>query len=143
MGLNEFRKIESDFEFLEDWEDRYRYIIDLGKNLQPIENAFKTEFTKVEGCASQVWLTFEVVGEGSTKSIVFRGDSDAIIVKGLIAIVLDLFNGLNLTQAKDIDAVAELQKLDLKDHLSTQRSNGLRALIERINSILKSVERKS
>ena len=139
MELTEFQKIIDDFEFLGDWEDRYRYIIDLGKNLEPLEETLKNERTKVNGCASQVWLAHDLVGAGDSKTIVFRGESDAVIVKGLIAIILKLFNGLRITEAVDIDAMEELTKLGLNEHLSSQRSNGLKAMIERIRNILKSI----
>ena len=139
MELTEFKKIVDDFEFLDDWEDRYRYIIDLGKNLEPIEETLKSEKNKVKGCASQVWLAYELIGTGQCKKIVFKGESDAVIVRGLIAIILKLFNGLRITEAVNIDAMEELTKLGLNEHLSSQRSNGLKAMIERIKFIVTSL----
>ena len=135
MSVSEFQDIVDDFDILEDWEDKYRYIIDLGKKISPLENHQKNEFTKVEGCASQVWLTYDLIGEGSSKSIIFKGESDALIVKGLIAIILTLFNGENINKCRNIDASFELAKLGLQEHLSSQRSNGLQAMINRIKSI--------
>ena len=135
MSVNEFQDIVDDFDILEDWEDKYRYIIDLGKKISPLENHQKNDFTKVEGCASQVWLTYDLIGEGSSKSIIFKGESDALIVKGLIAIILTLFNGENINKCRNIDASFELAKLGLQEHLSSQRSNGLQAMINRIRSI--------
>ena len=139
MVVTEFQKIIDDFEFLDDWEDRYRYIIDLGKNLEPLEEALRNERSKVNGCASQVWLAHQSVGAGDGKEILFRGESDAVIVKGLIAIILKLFNGLRVTEAVNIDAMEELTKLGLNEHLSSQRTNGLKAMIERIRYILTTV----
>ena len=139
MELTEFKKIVDDFEFLDDWEDRYRYIIDLGKNLEPMEENLKSEKNKVKGCASQVWLAYELIGTGQYKKIVFKGESDAVIVKGLIAVILKLFNGLRITEAVNIDAMEELTKLGLNEHLSSQRSNGLKAMIERIKFIVTSL----
>ena len=135
MSVSEFQDIVDDFDILEDWEDKYRYIIDLGKKISPLENHQKNDFTKVEGCASQVWLTYDLIGEGPSKSIIFKGESDALIVKGLIAIILTLFNGENINKCRNIDASFELAKLGLKEHLSSQRSNGLQAMINRIRSI--------
>ena len=136
MSRVEFREIVNDFEFLEDWEDRYRYIIDLGKNLDPLDETLKNERTIVNGCASQVWLAYEIKGEADSKTILFKGESDALIVKGLIAIILTLFNEEKIHEAINIDALAELEKLGLNEHLSSQRSNGLRAMINKIQFII-------
>ena len=136
MVNSEFQQIVNDFDFLEDWEDRYRYIIDLGKKLDPLENSLKNETTKVNGCASQVWMTYELIGEGNIKSIDLRGESDALIVKGLIAILIALYNGAQIKEAANIDALVEFNKLGLNEHLSSQRSNGLRAMLDRITSII-------
>ena len=138
MTSIEFQEIIDDFSVLDDWEDRYRYIIDLGKKLRPLPTTLKTEDTKVNGCASQVWLAYDLEGEGDTKRIFFKGESDALIVKGLIAIVLALYNGLKISDADRIDALTELDKLGLQEHLSSQRSNGLRAMIGKIKTILRS-----
>ena len=128
MATAAFEEIVDDFEFLEDWEDRYRHVIEQGKSMEPLEEALKVPATKVEGCASQVWLHTQIDGG------VFRfdGDSDAMIVKGLIALLRKLYNGLSLAEVLAVDARSEMQRLGLNDHLSAQRSNGLRAMIDRI-----------
>ncbi|SFA74277.1 Cysteine desulfuration protein SufE [Poseidonocella pacifica] len=131
MATKAFEDIAQDFEFLDDWEDRYRYVIDLGKKMPPLEDALKVPATKVDGCASQVWLHPEI--EGNT--FAFRGDSDAMIVRGLIAVLGALYNGLPVNEAARLDAGGQLARLGLQDHLSAQRSNGLRAMIERIRTV--------
>ncbi|MBY6134582.1 SufE family protein [Leisingera sp. XS_AS12] len=128
MAAAAFEEIVEDFEFMEDWEDRYRHVIDLGKAMEPLEDALKVPATKVDGCASQVWL--HAVVEGGRFR--FDGDSDAMIVRGLIAVLRSLYNGLPVAEVPQVDAKAELGRLGLNDHLSAQRSNGLRAMIERI-----------
>ena len=131
MATESFEKIVEDFEFLEDWEDRYRYVIEQGKAMDPLPDALKVPATKVDGCASQVWLHPQVE-DGLFR---FDGDSDAMIVKGLIAVLRRLYNGLSLEEVRAVDAPAEMARLGLNDHLSAQRSNGLRAMIERIQSV--------
>jgi len=126
-----FEFIVEDFEFLDDWEDRYRHVIDLGKAMEPLEDALKVDATKVHGCASQVWLHPEI----SDGVFNFRGDSDAMIVRGLIAVLAALYNDVPVSDAAKIDAQAELGRLGLNDHLSAQRSNGLRSMVERLNSL--------
>lgn len=134
MATEAFEEIADTFEFLEDWEDRYRYVIDLGKAMPPLEEAFRVSATKVDGCASQVWIVPEVEGSGPDARFSFRGDSDALIVRGLIAVLAALFNGVSVAGVMKIDAPAELARLGLNDHLSSQRSNGLRAMVERIRA---------
>ncbi|MEL6808509.1 MAG: SufE family protein [Pseudomonadota bacterium] len=131
MATAAFEEIVEDFEFLEDWEDRYRYVIEQGKAMDPLDDAFKVPATKVEGCASQVWL-HAVIEDGRFH---FDGDSDAMIVKGLIALLRRLYNGLDAKAVLEVDARAEMARLGLNDHLSAQRSNGLRAMIERVRSV--------
>ena len=131
MATESFEEIVEDFEFLEDWEDRYRYVIEQGKAMEPLPDALKVPATKVDGCASQVWL-HPTIEDGVFR---FDGDSDAMIVKGLIAVLRRLYNGLPLTDVRAVDARAEMARLGLNDHLSAQRSNGLRAMIERIQSV--------
>ena len=131
MATPDFDAIIEDFEFLDDWEDRYRYVIDQGKAMDPLDDALKVPATKVDGCASQVWLHPTI--EGGT--FAFEGDSDAMIVRGLIAVLRKLYNGLPVDAVVKVDAGAELGKLGRNDHLSAQRSNGLRARIERIRSV--------
>ncbi len=135
MATDAFEEIAETFEFLEDWEDRYRHVIELGKAMEPLEEAFRVPATKVEGCASQVWLIPEIEGQGAGATFRFRGESDAMIVRGLIAVLAALFNGLSVAEVLRVDAGGELERLGLNDHLSAQRSNGLRAMVERIRAL--------
>ena len=128
MATARFEEIAEDFDFLDDWEDRYRHVIDMGKAMDPLEDAFRVPATKVDGCASQVWIVPQVRDGVFT----FRGDSDAMIVRGLIAVLHALYDDLPLADVQVVDANAELGRLGLNDHLSAQRSNGVRAMIERI-----------
>ncbi len=131
MASEAFENIVADFEFLEDWEDRYRYVIEQGKAMEPLDEALKVPATKVDGCASQVWL------QPSIENGIFRfdGESDAMIVRGLIAVLRALYNGLPVSEVSKVDAGAEMARLGLNDHLSAQRSNGLRAMIARIRHV--------
>lgn len=131
MASEAFEEIAETFEFLDDWEDRYRHVIDMGRAMEPLEDAFKAPATKVDGCASQVWLVPQTAG-GVFR---FRGDSDAMIVRGLIAVLGALYNGLPVAEVARVDAVAELGRIGLNDHLSAQRSNGVRAMVARIKSV--------
>ena len=129
MATEAFEDIAENFEFLDDWEDRYRFVIDLGKAMDPLEEALRVPATKVDGCSSQVWIVPQVDGEGDEAVFRFRGDSDAMIVRGLVAVLGALFNGLTVGEVLKVDAGGELARLQLNDHLSAQRSNGLRALL--------------
>ena len=131
MATEAFEEIAETFEFLDDWEDRYRHVIDLGKAMEPLDDGLKTPTFKVEGCASQVWLVPQI--EGGVFD--FKGESDAMIVRGLIAVLHALYSGVPVRDVAAIDAKAELGRLGLNDHLSAQRSNGLRAMVERIRAI--------
>ncbi|MCH2163482.1 MAG: SufE family protein [Marinovum sp.] len=131
MATSAFEEIVEDFEFLEDWEERYRLVIDEGKAMDALPEALKVPATKVDGCASQVWL-HPTVADGRLS---FEGDSDAMIVKGLIAVLRRLYNGLTFGDVLKVDAKAELARLGLNDHLSAQRSNGLTAMITRVREI--------
>lgn len=131
MASPAFEDIVEDFEFLEDWEDRYRYVIEQGKAMEPLEDALKVPATRVHGCASQVWLHPTIEG-GVFR---FEGESDAMIVRGLIAILHALFSGLSVAEVLRVDAPAELARLGLDEHLSAQRSNGVRAMVERIRRL--------
>lgn len=131
MATDAFEDIVADFEFLDEWEDRYRYVIDHGKAMAPLDDALKVPATKVDGCASQVWLHPRI--EDGIFS--FDGDSDAMIVRGLISVLRALYNGLPVSDVNAVDAPGELARLGLNDHLSSQRSNGLRAMIERIRAV--------
>ena len=135
--LNEnFNKIIEDFDYIDEWEDKYRYIIDLGKKLDNMKEELKTDANKVDGCASQVWISYEKKEEHGEENIFFSGDSDAIIVKGLIAIVFSLYQGLSIKDAKKIKPKEELKKLGLNNYLSSQRSNGLFSMLKQIEIIL-------
>ncbi|SMX31783.1 SufE family protein [Octadecabacter ascidiaceicola] len=131
MATTAFEDIAETFEFLDDWEDRYAHVIDMGREMPPLDDAFKVPATKVDGCASQVWLV-PTIKDGV---FTFHGASDAMIVSGLIAILHALYNGLPVEEVAGVDARAEFERLGLNDHLSAQRSNGLRAMIERIRSV--------
>jgi cysteine desulfuration protein SufE len=128
MATQAFEEIAETFAFLDDWEDRYRHVIDLGKAMPPLDDSFKVPSLKVQGCASQVWLRPMIEGGRFD----FQGDSDAMIVRGLIAVLHALYAGLPVTEVARVDAAAELGRLGLNEHLSSQRSNGLRAMVERI-----------
>ncbi len=135
MAQDAFEDIVETFGFLEDWEDRYRHVIDIGKAMEPLEDGYRIPATKVDGCASQVWLVPDIDGAGPEAVLTFRGDSDAMIVRGLIAVLVALYSGLTLKDALAVDAPAELARLGLDEHLSSQRSNGVRAMVERIRTI--------
>ncbi len=123
--------IVSDFEFLDDWEDRYRYVIELGKALPDLAEELKTDEYKVRGCASQVWLVTHT-GEGGDPVLTLEGDSDAHIVRGLVAIVLSIYSGKRASEIRDLDAIGIFDQIGLVEHLSAQRANGLRSMIKRI-----------
>lgn len=132
MAQEAFEDLAETFEFLDDWEDRYRHVIDMGKAFPALDDAFKVPATKVDGCASQVWLRPMIEGQGPGARFDFSGESDAMIVRGLIAVLHTLYAGLSVKQVLEVDALAELARLGLQDHLSAQRSNGVRAMVERI-----------
>ncbi|MDD8024326.1 MAG: SufE family protein [Paracoccaceae bacterium] len=132
MAAQAFEEIAETFEFLDDWEDRYRHVIELGREMPPLDEAVKVPATKVEGCASQVWLLPRITGQGPQARFDFDGESDAMIVRGLIAVLHALYSGLSVTEVLAVDATAELGRLGLTEHLSQQRSNGVRAMVERI-----------
>ena len=125
--------IKADFEFLDDWEDRYRYVIELGRELEPLSTDEKTETTRVRGCASQVWLVVDTP-PGDPSAIHFRGESDAHIVQGLIAILRAVYNGQPARTVLDTNAFSIFAGLGLSDHLTPPRSNGLKSMIERIRA---------
>jgi cysteine desulfuration protein SufE len=135
MATETFEDIADTFEFLDDWEDRYRHVIELGKAMPPLEEAFRVPATKVEGCASQVWILPDIDGTGPGATFRFRGESDAMIVRGLIAVLAALYNGLTVAEVLKVDEAAELGRLGLDAHLSAQRSNGLRAMVGRIRKL--------
>lgn len=135
MATAAFEDIADTFAFLDDWEDRYRHVIELGKAMPPLDDAVKVPATKVDGCASQVWFLPRIEGQGASARFDFDGDSDAMIVRGLIAILKALYSGLAVSEVLRVDAAGELARLGLDRHLSSQRSNGLRAMIGRIRSL--------
>jgi cysteine desulfuration protein SufE len=123
-------ELSEEFELLGDWEERYRYVIELGRELAPLTDAERNEANKVRGCASQVWLVTEPQADGT---VAFRGDSDAHIVRGLIAVLLRLFSGRRPADILAFDAKAGFDALGLSGHLSAQRSNGLASMVARIH----------
>jgi cysteine desulfuration protein SufE len=138
MATERFEEIAADFAFLDDWEDRYRYVIDLGRAMPPMDEALKAPATKVDGCASQVWIQPRIAGAGGAARFDFAGDLDAMIVRGLIAVLHALYAGLSPAAVLAVDAGAELGRLGLDQHLSSQRSNGLRAMVGRIRALAQS-----
>ena len=129
MDLNE---IIENFDLLDDWDDRYRYLIELGRELEPLEPEAHDDEHKVRGCASQVWLTTAVHRDGPEPHLTFKGDSDAHIVRGLITLVLALYSGKTSREIMGLDAQPVFEKLGLASHLTPQRSNGVRAMVDRI-----------
>jgi len=123
--------IRDDFSLLDAWEDRYRYVIELGEALPAFPDSERIPANKVPGCVSQVWLTTQV-GAGDDPLLTFQGDSDAHIVRGLVAIMLALFSGRGASEILRTDAEATLKELGLDEHLSPQRANGLRSMVKRI-----------
>lgn len=133
--MTSIQDIISDFEVVDDWEDRYRYIIELGRKMQPLPDIYRTEGTRVRGCASQVWIhTQSMMDDKGLAHLTFMGDSDAVIVRGLIAVLLVLYSGKSPTEIIATDAKAVLARLGLDSNLSQQRSNGLNSMIERIRA---------
>jgi cysteine desulfuration protein SufE len=132
MAIDE---IIGNFELLDEWEDRYRYLIELGRTLEPLPQAAHSEANKVRGCASQVWLETTVAKDAKGRSILsFRGDSDAHIVRGLVALTFALYSGRTAQDIIDTDAAGVFAGLGLTQHLTPQRSNGLRAMVDRIKA---------
>ena len=129
--MNSIDDIEADFELLDDWEDRYRYLIELGRQLPPMPEGSQNAETKVPGCVSQVWLT-SAADAAVPPHLSFLGESDAHIVRGLVAITLALFSGRTAPEILAIDAEARFAKLGLQEHLTPQRSNCLRSMVKRI-----------
>ena len=131
MATPAFEDIAETFDFLDDWEERYRHVIELGRAMPAMDASLQMPASKVEGCASQVWIV-PVIQDGRFD---FQGDSDALIVRGLIAVLHALYSGVALDEVAQIDAQAELQRLGLEEHLSSQRSNGLRAMVLRLRQM--------
>ena len=135
----QIEELVDNFSFLDDWEDRYRYLIELGRGLDPLGDDERTPSTKVRGCASQVWLISHATGHGPDAILNFRGDSDAHIVRGLIAVLLALYSGRKASDILATDEKAVLARLGLNDHLTPQRSNGLASMVARIKNDAASV----
>ena len=131
---DELLHLREDFAVLDEWEDRYRHVIELGKALAPMDAALKTLATKVNGCASQVWIQSRITDAGGKKILQLVGDSDALIVKGLIAIAFMIYANRPAREILDVDAAVIFAELGLKDHLTPQRSNGLASMVARIKS---------
>jgi cysteine desulfuration protein SufE len=126
--------LKEDFAVIDEWEDRYRYVIELGRALPPLAEAERIPANKVQGCASQVWIAAHQEKNGSEPRLSFTGDSDALIVKGLIAIIFRLFSDKAASEILAIDAGAILDELGLREHLTPQRSNGVASMVRRIKS---------
>lgn len=128
-------EIIDNFGYLDDWEDKYRYLIELGRSLDPVPATLHADVNKVRGCASQVWLETRVEpGSRCEPQLHFRGDSDAHLVRGLIAVLIALYSGHSADEILAIDAIGLFRRLGLESHLTPQRSNGVRAMVERIKS---------
>jgi cysteine desulfuration protein SufE len=138
-------RILEDFNVLDSWDDRYRYVIELGRALPPFPEPARTDTNKVQGCASQVWLISEAKPalNGGGPRLEFRGDSDAHIVKGLIAILFALYSGQPASKILDTDAIAVFERLGLREHLTPQRSNGFRSMVERIRADARTILAKA
>lgn len=126
--------LREDFSYLDDWEDRYKHVIELGRALPPMPDALKTAATKVNGCASQVWIHSRVEQTANGDKLLLQGDSDALIVKGLIAIAFMVYAPLTVSEIARLDAVPIFAELGLKEHLTPQRSNGLASMVARIKA---------
>jgi cysteine desulfuration protein SufE len=133
--MADIEDIIDNFSVLDDWDDRYRYLIELGRELPPLGAAAHSDVNKVQGCASQVWLDTSVRRNGTDGPVLsFAGDSDAHIVRGLIAILFALYSGKSARDILAIDAITLFEKMGLREHLTPQRSNGFRSMVERIHS---------
>lgn len=129
--MTDLQTIRDDFAYLDEWDDKYRYVIELGNALPPFPDDKRDDVHKVKGCVSQVWLDTKI-GEGADPKIEFAGDSDAHIVRGLVAIVIALYSGRRASEIAGLDAEETLRELGLNEHLSPQRANGLRAMVRRM-----------
>ncbi len=133
--MADIEEIVDNFSVLDDWDDRYRYLIELGRELPPLAEAAHSDANKVQGCASQVWLETKVHPDGAGGPVLtFQGDSDAHLVRGLIAILFAIYSGKSAKKILATDALALFDKIGLRQHLTPQRSNGFRSMVERIHS---------
>ncbi len=126
-----FEEIKESLEFLDDWEDRYKFVIDLGNELAPLSDDERVRENRVEGCVSQVWIVF---GDTENDKLTLRGDSDALIVKGLVAIVVALYSGKTAQEMTDTPALEIFEEIGMSEHLTSQRANGLKSMIEYIGA---------
>jgi cysteine desulfuration protein SufE len=134
-GTTTLDEIVENFALLDEWDDRYRYVIELGRGLSPLPERDRSEANKVQGCASQVWLATTIRPDGATGPVLaFAGDSDAHIVRGLIAILFAMYSDKPAREILSADAIALFERLGLREHLTPQRSNGFRSMVERIRS---------
>ena len=129
-----FEDIKDNLEFLDDWEDRYRYLIELGQSLAPIKESERTAQNKVNGCVSQVWLSTKIARKDGATRLYFTGDSDAMIVKGLVAVLIAFYSGQEVQTIVKSDAIEMFDQLGLREHLTAQRANGLVAMVARIQN---------
>ncbi|MDQ0512750.1 SufE family protein [Ancylobacter amanitiformis] len=134
MTTSSIDRIIEDFELLDNWDDRYRYLIELGRTLAPFPEAERSDASKVQGCASQVWLVSRATPDDAGTRLAFLGDSDAHIVRGLIAILMALYSDRTAPEILAADPATVFSRIGLKDHLTPQRSNGLRSMVERIRA---------
>jgi cysteine desulfuration protein SufE len=132
--MTDIDEIRDNFALLEEWDDRYRYVIELGRTLEPMPEAEHSAKNKVQGCVSQVWLSKTLDRGGKQPVLKYLGDSDAHIVRGLIAILLTLYSGRTPNEILATNAIGVFDEFGFRDHLTPQRSNGLRAMVERIRS---------
>lgn len=130
--LPKIDEIVSNFELLDEWEERYRYVIELGRLMEPLPDGAYNDVNKVQGCASQVWLQTDLDSSNGEPVLHLRGDSDAHIVRGLVALLISLYSGKTPSEALATDALALFKELGLSEHLTPQRSNGVRSMVERI-----------
>lgn len=124
-----FDEIKESLDFLDNWEDRYKFVIDLGAELAPLSDEERSKENRVEGCVSQVWIVFDEAGD---EKFSLRGDSDALIVKGLVAIVVALFSGKSAREIIDTPALEIFEQIGMSEHLTSQRANGLKSMVERV-----------
>lgn len=126
--------IIENFSYLDEWEDRYKYVIELGKELEPMPAALQVDANKVRGCSSQVWLSTQTLNDGDETRLHFLGNSDAHIVRGLVSITLSIFNDKTPAQIVDLNVEDIFKKIQLREHISAQRSNGLNSMLQRIKA---------
>jgi cysteine desulfuration protein SufE len=132
--MSSIDEIIENFALLEEWDDRYRYLIELGRTLPPLPDAARSDANKVQGCASQVWLATAIKKDGASGPVLtFQGDSDAHIVRGLIAVLFALYSGKGAKDILSTDAIKLFERLGLREHLTPQRSNGFRSMVDRIH----------